>query len=308
MNQASPSRPPLAPGATVGLIGLGAMGRGVASNLLAKGFKVLGRDVNPEAVTWLQSQGGEAGGTPEAMGKACDIVISFVVNDAQTEDVLFGAAGLAAHLRPGTIVVACSTLSPSYVKTVAGRLAKTQVDLLDAPVSGGRAGAQKGSLTVMIGGDPAVLEAARPVLATFGGKLFHLGAEPGSGAQMKVINQLMCGVHIAVAGEAMAMASRHGLPLDTTLEILCSGAAGSWMLADRGPRMVNEGFDDVASAVDIFVKDLGLVLQAAQQIGQPTPLAQTAYDAFVKASNAGLGKKDDSAVMLTYPTGRPAEK
>lgn len=219
------------------------MGRGVASNLLAKGFQVVGRDVNPEALTWLQTQGGAVAAGAADLAAACEVVVSFVVNDAQTESVLFGEDGLADLLRPGSVFIACSTMSPKYVRELGERLAAKQIHLVDAPVTGGKVGAQKGSLTVMVGGAPGVVERVRPVLATFGARIFVLGTV-GKGAQMKVINQLLCGVHIAAAAEALAMAKRNGLPLDTTLEILKSGAASSWMLGDRGPRMVNEAFDD----------------------------------------------------------------
>ena len=287
-------------GSPVGLIGLGAMGRGVASNLLAKGFNVVGRDVNPEALTWLLAKGGSVATGAADLASACDVIVSFVVNDAQTEDVLFGQDGLAAVLRPGSVFIACSTMSPKYVRELGVRLAAKQIHLVDAPVTGGKVGAQKGSLTVMVGGAPEVVERVRPVLGTFGARIFVLGDEPGKGAQMKVINQLLCGVHIAAAAEALAMAKRNGLPLDTTLEILKSGAASSWMLGDRGPRMVNEAFDDVTSAVDIFVKDMTLVLDAARQATFAAPMAHAAFLQYIEASSHGLGKLDDSAVIKNY--------
>lgn len=287
-------------GQSVGLIGLGAMGRGVASNLLAKGFKVVGRDVNPEALTWLQSQGGAVAGSAAELARDCAVVVSFVVNDAQTEEVLFGADGLAACLKPDSIFIACSTMSPAYVRGLGDRLAALGIHLVDAPVTGGKVGAQKGTLTVMVGGAPAAVERARPILAAFGARIFVLGDEPGKGAQMKVINQLLCGVHIAAAAEALAMAKRNGLPLETTLEILKSGAASSWMLGDRGPRMVSEAFDDVTSAVDIFVKDMTLVLESARQNMFAAPMAHAAFLQYVEASSHGLGKLDDSAVIRNY--------
>jgi 3-hydroxyisobutyrate dehydrogenase len=175
-----------------------------------------------------------------------------------------------------------------------------QIHLVDAPVSGGKNGALNGTLTVMMAGDPVVCERVKPVLSSFGGNIFSLGHEPGKGSQMKVINQLLCGVHIAAAAEALAMAKRNGLPLDTSLEILKSGAASSWMLADRGPRMVTESFDDVASAVDIFVKDLGLVLDSARQSTFPASMAHAAFLQFIEASSHGHGRLDDSAVIRNY--------
>lgn len=287
-------------GASVGLVGLGVMGRGVALNIIKSGFKLLGRDVNPDSLTWLTSIGGHVAQTPVAMTSECDVIVSFVVNDAQTEDVLFGEQGLAATMKPDSVFIACSTMPPKYVKDLSQRLAKLKIHLVDAPVSGGKNGALNGTLTVMMAGDPAICERVKPVLSSFGGNIFSLGSEAGKGSQMKVINQLLCGVHIAAAAEALAMAKRNGLPLDTSLEILKSGAASSWMLADRGPRMVTESFDDVASAVDIFVKDLGLVLDSARQSTFPASMAHAAFLQFIEASSHGHGRQDDSAVIRNY--------
>ena len=284
----------------VGVVGLGAMGRGVAANLLKNGFPVVGRDINPEALTWLESIGGSAAVNAASITSVCAVIVSFVVNDKQTEEVLFGQDGLAATMQPGSVFIACSTMSPKYVRGLAVRLQKMQIHLIDAPVTGGQVGAQQGSLTVMVAGDPDVFERVRPVLSTFGGNLFFLGTEQGQGSQMKVINQLLCGVHIAAAAEALAMAKRSGLPLEITLEILKSGSASSWMLGDRGPRMVAESFDQVTSAVDIFVKDMGLVLDSARESSFAASMAHAAFLQFIQASGHGLGKLDDAAVIRNY--------
>jgi putative dehydrogenase len=288
----------------IGLVGLGAMGRGVASNLLAKGHAVVGRDVSADALRWLEAQGGRASHNAADLGAACAVVVSFVVDDAQTEQVLFGPDGLAPHMRRGSVFVACSTMPPHYVRELEPRLAALGITLIDAPVTGGKVGAAGGTLTIMGSGDPLAFERVRPVLAAFGKRIYHLGDRAGAGTQMKVINQLMCGVHIVAAAEALAMAKSSGLPLDQTLEILGSGAANSWMLGDRGPRMVREAFDDVTSALDIFVKDMGLVIDAARQARFAAPLAHTAFLAFLEASARGLGRLDDSAVMRNYTDGR----
>lgn len=285
---------------SVGLIGLGAMGRGIAQNLLAKGFAVVGRDVNPDALKWLESVGGSSGQQARAMADMCQVIVSFVVNDKQTEEVLFGENGLAAVMRPDSVFIACSTLPPQYVKELGARLAEKKIHLIDAPVTGGKVGAEKGTLTVMVAGEEAIFERVKPVLSTFGARLFFLGTEHGKGSQMKVINQLLCGVHIAAAAEALAMARENGLPMETTLEILKSGAASSWMLGDRGPRMVTEKYDDVLSAVDIFVKDLGLVLDAARQSTFAAPMAHAAFLQFIEASGHGMGRLDDAAVINNY--------
>ncbi len=283
----------------VGLIGLGAMGRGAASNLLAKGYDVVGCDVSEAALEWLRTQGGTTVASPAELALQVRIVVCFVVNAQQTEAVLFGDEGMVGHLPPGTVFIACSTMDPSYVRGLAARLIQHSIALVDAPVTGGAVGAVAGTLTIMGSGTQEAFDEARPVLATFGARVHHLG-QAGAGAQMKVLNQLLCGVHLAAAGEALALARRQGLPLDLTLEILSSGAAGSWMLADRGPRMIACDFDHITSAVDIFVKDLSLVLDATREARFPAALAHAAYLAFIETSARGLGALDDSAITTHY--------
>ncbi|MEJ8845972.1 NAD(P)-dependent oxidoreductase [Variovorax rhizosphaerae] len=283
----------------VGLIGLGAMGCGAVGNLLAKGFEVVGCDVRPDALDWLQAQGGTPASSLAEMAAQVRIVVCFVVNSAQTEAVLFGEGGLVGQLPAGAVFIACSTMDPGYVRALEARLSAHAISLIDAPVTGGAVGAARGTLTIMGSGTPEAFEFARPVLQAFGATVHCLGAA-GNGAQMKVLNQLLCGVHLAAAGEALALAKRQGLPLDLTLEILSSGAAGSWMLADRGPRMIAGQFDNVTSAVDIFVKDMSLVLDATRESRFPAALAHAAYLAFLGTTARGLGAQDDSAVTTNY--------
>jgi 3-hydroxyisobutyrate dehydrogenase len=283
----------------VGFIGLGAMGRGAAANLLAKGFEVVGCDVREDALDWLRAQGGSPAGSLAEMASQVQIVVCFVVNSKQTEAVLFGGGGLVGQLPAGALFIACSTMEPDYVRALEDRLAQHSIAFLDAPVTGGAVGAERGMLTIMGAGARNAFDRARPVLQAFGAKVHYLGPA-GSGAQMKVLNQLLCGVHLAAAGEALAFAKREGLPLDLTLEILCSGAAGSWMLADRGPRMIASEFDKITSAVDIFVKDMSLVLDSTRQSRFPAALAHAAYLAFLSTTARGLGGQDDSAVMTHY--------
>lgn len=275
------------------------MGRGAAINLLKHNFEVIGFDVRKESLDWLREQGGVPVPSIEQLASKVKIVISFVVNSEQTESVLYGNSGLIEKLSKDSVVIACSTMDPTYVKNLCQRMSKDGIALVDAPVTGGASGAMKGTLTIMGSGDPTAFEIARPVLAAFGTNVYYLGAA-GAGAQMKVLNQLLCGVHLAAAGEAIAMAKKQGLPLSTTLEILSKGAASSWMLADRGPRMISETFDNPASAVDIFVKDMSLVLDAARQNKFPAHLAHAAYLKFIEASARGLGALDDSAVTTNY--------
>jgi putative dehydrogenase len=284
----------------VGLIGLGAMGRGVAQNLVKKGFSVIGYDVRSEMKSWLEEQGASFAENLAELGSKCNIIISFVVNDAQTDEVLFGSAGLGTSLQSGSIFIACSTMAPAYVGKLACRLNNRSIRLLDAPVTGGAAGAAKGTLTIMAAGERGAFDEAKAVLEAFGARVYFVGEEPGVGSRLKVINQLLCGVHLAAAGEALALAKRQGLPLDLTYEVVSSGAGFSWMLGDRGLRMTNEDFSDVKSAVNIFIKDLGLVLDTAKDVKFSTPLASAAFNAFLSVSGDGMGTWDDSAVIRHY--------
>jgi len=288
----------------VGVVGLGAMGRGIVQNLLQKGYSVVGHDINPQALAWLKDQGASVACDAGDLACRTRMVVSFVVDNRQTDEVLFGAFGLAQALRPGALLIACSTMSPRYLQGLEERLSWSGVELLDAPVTGGMVGARQGTLTVMVGGPATRLERARPVLSTFAGRIVHLGDLPGAGARMKVINQLLCGVHIVAAAEALALAQSQGLRLETTLDVLYSGAASSWMLGDRGPRMVQGAFSEVTSAVDIFVKDLALVVEAAQAVNAETPLAQAALHTFRLASAHGWGALDDSAVLRVLTSDR----
>lgn len=299
----------------VGLIGLGAMGKGVAENLVRNGFPLHGYDVRKEERAFLEHIGGIFADDLPALARKCQVLISFVVNEEQTEEILFGEQGILTTLSSGSIFIACSTMSPKYVEQLGARLMDRSIEFLDAPVTGGAAGAKKGSLTIITAGKKEVYRQVHDVLSAFGARLYHVSDRHGAGAQLKVINQLLCGVHLAAAGEALALAKRQGLPMHLTHEILCSGAAFSWMLGDRGPRMVSEDFGQITSAINIFVKDLGLVLDTARSQGYAAPLASAAHNAFLAVSGGGKGWWDDSAVMLHYnhemnisPVNPPAKK
>ncbi len=221
-----------------------------------------------------------------------------VVNAAQAGAVLFDA-GAVASLPEGGIVVLMSTCAPGEVAGLATRAEATGRRFIDAPVSGGVAGAKSRGLTIMAAAPEALFEEARPVLEALGARIFHVGLQPGQGAAMKTLNQLLCGVHLAAAAEALAFASRMGVDPDVVLRILGGSSAASWMLADRGPRML-EAEPAVTSAIDVFVKDLGIVLEAGREARVPLPLAAVAHQMFLATSGAGKGGADDSQVIRTY--------
>lgn len=283
---------------TIAFIGLGAMGRPMARALLKGGLAVRGFDLNPEALEELSRDGGTPCQTAASACDGADAAVLMVVNADQADQVLF-ADGAAQALGQGKLAILMATCPPDRVRAIGDRLAALGVDLLDAPVSGGVVGAQNAALTIMAGGPQATFDRARPVLDRLGDKVRHVGLRVGDGAAMKTVNQLLCGVHIVAAAECVALAEKLGLDGRTVIDILSQSAAGSWMLGNRGPRMV---MDDppVTSAVDIFVKDMGIVLAAGEQAKLGLPLSALARQLFLQASGQGLGRADDSQVVQVY--------
>lgn len=292
---AAPSNAP-----RVGVIGLGAMGAGMARALRRAGFAVHVHDLRAEAVQAVVAEGGVACASPAELGARCEVVVSVVVNAQQTEAVLFGADGCAATLRAGSVFVMCSTVSPRWSEALAERLAERGLLYLDAPISGGAARAERGEITMMTAGSPAAYARAGAVLDAMAAKVYRLGERAGAGSQVKIINQLLAGVHIAAAAEAMALGLREGVDPQALYEVITHSAGTSWMFENRMPHVLAGDYTPL-SAVDIFVKDLGLVLDMARESRFPLPLSSTAHQMFMQASAAGHGREDDSAVIKIFP-------
>jgi putative dehydrogenase len=284
----------------VGLIGLGAMGRGIADSLRRAGFDVHVCDVRAEVAQAFAADGGTACATPAELAAQCDVLLSVVVNAAQTESVLFGEGGAAATLRPGSVFVMCSTVAPERSIEFERRLADIGVLYLDAPISGGSAKAASGEMTMMTAGTPAAYAACSGVLEAIASRVYRLGDRAGAGSKVKIINQLLAGVHIAAAAEAMALGLREGVDAQALYEVITHSAGNSWMFENRMPHVLAGDYTP-HSAVDIFVKDLGLVLDTARASKFPLPLAATAHQMFMQASSAGHGREDDSAVIKVFP-------
>lgn len=282
----------------VGVVGLGAMGLPMAQALLEGRFAVRGYDIRAAARDAVASCGGVAAGSAADAARGADVLLVMVVDAAQAEAVLFAEGALAALPAHG-IVVLMATCPPAAVAAIASRVQATGRGFVDAPVSGGVAGARAAKLTIMAAGPLDVVTAVRPVFAALGERLFHVGEKPGQGAVVKTVNQLLCGVHIAVAAEAVALAEKLGVDTGLLLEVMGGSAASSWMLRDRGPRMRQDSAD-VTSAVDIFVKDLGIVLQAGRDAKAALPLACLAHQLFLATSGRGDGAADDSQVIRSY--------
>ena len=291
----TPSTAPL----QAAFIGLGAMGSGMAASLIAAGVRVRGYDINPQAVANLVELGGEAAASPAACAASANTLLLMVVNSEQVEAALFGESGATNTLAPGALVMLCSTVSPAYVVSLAPRLAERNLLLLDSPVSGGTARAAKGALTFMASGSPAAFEAAEPYLSILAENVYPMGSEPGQGATMKLVNQVLAGIHLAAAAEAIAFGSKAGIDPNRIFEVISSSAGTSWMFQNRIPHILNDDYTP-HSAVDIWLKDLGLVVETGKEMRLPMPLAAVAHQLFVMASASGYGRLDDAAVVKVF--------
>ena len=284
----------------VGVIGLGAMGHGMAASLRRKAFALRVFDVRADAVKSFIAEGGTGCSSPAELAAACDVVISVVVNAAQTESVLFGEDGAAAAMHPGSVFVMCSTVDPDWSIALEARLEKLGIHYLDAPISGGAAKAASGEMTMMTSGRAAAYEKCAPLLDAMAARVYRLGDRAGAGSKVKIINQLLAGVHIAAAAEAMALGLRQGVDAKALYDVITHSAGNSWMFENRMAHVLSGDYTPL-SAVDIFVKDLGLVLDSAHAARFPLPLAATAHQMFLQASAAGYGSEDDAAVIKIFP-------
>ena len=282
----------------IGFVGLGSMGTPMAGNLVRAGFDVSGHDTNPKALAALEQNGGRPAASAAEAARQADVLVLMVVNASQAEAVLFASGALDALASDGAVML-MATCPPGSVKALAARVCETGRSFVDCPVSGGTRGADGATLTIMAATDRTTFDRIRPVLDAMGDKVFHVGSEPGQGAVVKTVNQLLCGVHIAAAAEGLALAAKVGVDADVILQILGQSSAASWMLNDRGPRMV-QADPPVSSAVDIFVKDLGIVLEAGRESKAALPLAAVAHQLFLASSGRGDGSADDSQVIRSY--------
>ncbi|EKS42357.1 L-threonate dehydrogenase [Afipia clevelandensis] len=283
----------------VGVVGLGSMGLGMALSLRRAGFDVIGCDVTPEAVARLVAEGGRAASSPAEAANGADAVVSVVVNAAQTETVLFGAQGVAETLPEGAVFISSATMDPDVARRLAKQLEATGRHYLDAPISGGAQRAAQGELTILASGSPVAFAKAKPALDAMSAKLYELGNEPGQGAAFKMINQLLAGVHIAAASEAMAFAARQGLDIRKVYEVITASAGNSWMFENRMPHVLDGDYTP-RSAVDIFVKDLGIIQDMARTAKFPVPVSAAALQMFLMTSAAGMGRDDDASVARMY--------
>jgi L-threonate 2-dehydrogenase len=283
----------------VAVIGLGTMGMGAALNLVRKGHQVSGCDVRDAAREELKAAGGAVIARADEVPADTEAVVVFVVNAAQTEQVLFGEQGCLARMGKGAVVMCCATVAPEAARVLGAKVEAAGFLMLDAPVSGGKVGAHAGTMTVMAAGSDAAFGKAQPVLDAISGKVWRLGEQPGVGSTVKMVNQLLAGVHIATAAEALALGIRAGADPRALFDVISSSAGSSWMWQNRVPHIL-DGDDAPLSAVNIFVKDLGIVLDQARALTFPLPMASAAHQLFLAAAAHGEGAKDDAFVIRVW--------
>ncbi|MDQ1583418.1 MAG: 3-hydroxyisobutyrate dehydrogenase [Microbacteriaceae bacterium] len=290
---------------TVAVLGLGAMGLPMATRLASE-LSVNGFDIDETRLVLAAAAGITPCNSAAAASEGVDALLLVVRDGAQLNEVLFGDAGIADVLAEGSVVILTSTVGIDVVVEVAEKLAERGVHLVDAPMSGGPVRAGQGDLLMVVGASPEARTLANPVLDLLASTLSIIGNRPGDGQAFKTVNQLLCGVHIAAAAEALALADALGLDVESTLDTLSAGAAGSFMLANRGPRMLESYTDEgseVLSRLDIFVKDMGIVTRAARASRLATPIASAAEQVYLLGAAQGLSASDDSAVIkVVAPT------
>ena len=292
---------PPAPAATlpVAVIGLGSMGFGMAQSLRRAGLTVSGCDIDEAVRARFAAEIGRAAATPAEAAAGASVVVCVVVNAHQTEAVLFGPNGVAAAMPAGAVFVSSATMDPDVARGLAARLEATGRLYLDAPISGGAQRAAEGALTILASGSAAAFATARPALDAMAARLYELGDAPGIGASFKMINQLLAGVHIAAASEAITLAARQGLDLRKVYEVITASAGNSWMFENRVPHVLDGDYRP-RSAVDIFVKDLGIIQDMGRSARFATPVAAAALQMFLMAAGAGMGRDDDASVARIY--------
>ncbi|WP_373634924.1 L-threonate dehydrogenase [Yoonia sp. SS1-5] len=282
----------------IAVVGLGSMGYGMAQSLLKAGHAVQGFDINPDTARRFEAEGGLTGSLRDAAARS-DILIIVVLNAAQTENVLFGENGWAADLKEGATVVGCATVPPEFARDMATRCADHGLHYLDAPISGGAAKAALGKLSIMASGTPDAFVGAAPALDAMAETVFRLGDAAGAGSAMKAVNQLLAGVHIAAMAEALTFGMTQGVAPEKFVEVISQCAGNSWMLENRAPHIVAGDYTP-RSSVDIWPKDLGIVLDIAKSARFSAPLTAAALQQFLAASGSGLGAEDDAAVAKVY--------
>jgi len=283
----------------VGVVGVGQMGMAVAKRLLERGYAVHTRDIRAEADAEAREAGAAVCDSPAALAATCQVVVTLVVNEGQTEEVVFGTRGVAETLGPEATLLVSSTVSPTFVESLAGRLAERGLAMLDAPISGGPARARAGTISMMIAGPDAALARAGEVLDTLSNARFRMSERPGDGARMKLVNNMLAGINLAGSCEAMALGVRLGLDPQRVFDVVQASSGGSWIFGDRMPRVLSGDYRPKAAAT-LLTKDVSLALAAAREAGFPAPVAAAALQVYLATVALGHGAEDDAALVKFY--------
>ena len=280
------------------VIGLGSMGFGIAYSLIKNGHEVYGLDKDKNHTDRLQ----KAGGKNEELSKICkivDVVVIVVLNSIQTEQILFGKKGIVEQLNKETLIIVCTTVSPQFAREMAEKCNQYNIHYLDAPMSGGAVKSENGQLSYMVSGSKLALQKAQLILEATAEKVFQLGEEPGKGSAMKSVNQMLAGIHISAMAEALTFGITQGIEPEKFLEVISKCAGTSWMLENRAPHIIDNDYTP-KSSINIWPKDLGIVLDIAKNSNFSAPLTAIAMQQFVAAAGSGLANEDDAAVAKVY--------
>ncbi len=279
----------------IGFIGLGIMGGPMASNLVEAGYEVIGYNRSDEPIRELMDDGGQAGESASDVADRSDVIILCLPDSAVVESVMHGADGVINGLAGGETVIDMSTISPTVTESLADELGEHGVAMLDAPISGGEEGAINGSLSIMIGGDEAVLDEHRSIFEVLGETIVHCGSN-GAGQVTKACNQIICAVTYEAVSEALMLAQKAGADLEAVVEATSSGAAGCWALDNRAPRMI-EGVFEPGFFAEYQYKDLRIATEAGEAFGAPMPATELAHEMYKSMVENGMGRDDNSGVL-----------
>lgn len=281
----------------IGLIGLGIMGKPMAKNLLKAGYNLTVNDLNRASVDEVVACGAKAASNAE-IGEQCDVVLTMVPNSPQVKAVMLGEDGVAAHMRPGTVFIDMSSINPVASKEIAAELAKKNIEMLDAPVSGGEPKAVDGTLSFMVGGKQEVFDAYKPMLEAMGASVVRCG-EVGAGNTTKLANQIIVACNIQALAEALTLAQKAGVDPELVFQAIRGGLAGSTVMEAKAPMMM-AGNDKPGFKIDLHIKDLNNALDCAHSVGSPVPMTAAVQEVLQWLHNQGCGQNDHSAIAKYY--------
>ena len=281
----------------IGLIGLGIMGKPMAKNMLKAGYDLTVNDLNQAAVDEIVACGAKAAANNE-IGETCDLVMTMVPNSPQVKAVMLGEDGVAAHMRPGTTFIDMSSINPVASKEIAAELAKKNIEMLDAPVSGGEPKAIDGTLSFMVGGKQEVFDRFKPVLESMGASVVLCG-DVGAGNTTKLANQIVVACNIQAVAEALTLAKKAGVDPELVFQAIKGGLAGSTVMNAKAPMMI-EGNDKPGFKIDLHIKDLNNALDCAHTVGSPVPMTAAVQEILQWLHNNGCGQNDHSAIIKYY--------